>query len=277
VSTWLDETYRGLRFGAEIQATVFDQQSDYQRIQIVDTTTLGRALMLDGCWMTSELDERCYHELLVHPAMTTAGAIERVLIIGGGDGGSAREVLRYPQVTSLTLVEIDAMVVSACQQHLPRLGRWDDPRLTVHVADGVAYLAAAATGSCDVILIDGADPVGPAAGLFSAEFLTECARVLAPNGVLTCQAGSPLLQRDEHLSLLTHLRAAFPIAHPYYGTVPIYPGAMWSWAFASHDRNPLTVDAHRAAHACTTTWLYHPDFHRAAFQAVPNHLRTALA
>jgi spermidine synthase len=278
MSIWYDEIHRdSMRFGLKATQTLHSSRSDFQKIDIVDTEVFGRALLLDDLWMLSELDERAYHELLAHPALTTCPEPSRVLIIGGGDGGTAREVLRHPEVDEVTLVEIDPEVIAACKRHLPTLGAgaWDDPRLHVQCDDGAAFLAAAPPASYDVILIDGSDPVGPAAVLFSEEFLSSCASALSPGGVLALQAESPTLHRDVHLDTIARLRQTFEVVAPYYGVVSVYPGGAWSWIYASHGvRHDQPIEA-RVARLEDATEHYHRGTHHAAF-VPPNHIRRAL-
>ena len=284
MSDWMDEVYEGTsRFGLKIKRRIVDTRSEFQQITIVETAALGRALLLDGMYMTAEKEEATYHEMLVHPALVTAPHIRRVLVVGGGDGGAVREVLRHPEVQELDLVEVDAQVVTLCREHLPRIGTaWQDPRLTVHFGDGAQWVRDCAPEYYDVILVDGSDPVGPAKALFGTAFLKGCADALTPDGVFAAQAGSPLLQRDVHLDLLRTLRRFFHQARPYYGPVSIYPGGAWSWVWATNG----ATRADRPAGAALDRLLqlersepscqyYNRDIHQGAF-ALPNHIRRAL-
>ena len=244
---WYDEVFEDkLRLGLKLKRSLFTGQSDYQKVEIVETELLGKALLIDGLWMTSEGDEAPYHELIVHPALTTARELKRVLVIGGGDGGTVREVLLHPEVEHVDMVEIDAMVVEACQSHLPEIGRgvWDDPRLNVMIADGVTYVKEADVEPYDVIIVDGSDPVGPAVGLFNEDFYRGCARVLKEEGIFVTQSESPLLFREVHLGMVKLIRTVFGHAWPYYYPVLIYGSGHWSWTYASRSQNPQAlVDA----------------------------------
>ena len=277
MALWYDEVHQdSSRFGLKIESVIFTGQSKFQKVEIVETASHGRALLLDGLWMVAEADEKTYHEMLVHPALTTAPSVARVLIIGGGDGGSAREVLTHPGVEEGVMVEIDELVIDACKAHLPSIGTaWDSDRLQVLCQDGAQYVRDQPDGSFDVVLIDGADPVGPAAALFGPDFLEQCARILKPTGVFAAQAGSPTLQREEHLGLVRALREVFPVAKPYYGTVSIYPGAAWSWAYASHGTSPKTIVHERAQRIEKHTDIYNRDIHIGSF-AMPNDLKRLL-
>ena len=155
-SGWIDEHHNGVRYGLAGQV-LHEEQSPFQRITIIDSERYGKGLLLDGCWMTAERQERHYHEALVHPALCSAERIERVLVIGGGDGGTARECLRHGEVQHLDMVEIDGRVVELSQQHLPSLGggAWSDRRMHLSVGDGIAWAAAAAP--CLLYTSDAAD------------------------------------------------------------------------------------------------------------------------
>ena len=235
----------------------------------------GVTLLLDGAYMTSVGDEFHYHEMIVHPALTTAPSIRRVLIIGGGDGGTVREVLRYREVEQVTLCEIDGMVIEACKEHLPFGVPWNDPRLVIRVGDGVAYLRDFAGEPFDVILVDGADPVGPAEGLFQSPFYETCRARLAKEGVLAQQTEAPLLMRDDFVKIQRTLRAAFPVVQPYFGPVPIYPSGSWTWTYASNGITPANPREDRLAQIESGCRYYNRDIHHAAF-AQPNYVRAAL-
>lgn len=274
--TWYDEAYEGTsRIGLKATQTLFSERSEFQQVDIIDTEDFGRALLLDGAWMTSEFDEKTYHEPITHLPLAVAPNIRRVLIIGGGDGGTAREVLRYPDVEHVDMVEIDGTVVEACKKFLPMIGSaWDDPRLHVHIDDGVAWVKKEHDEPYDVILVDGADPVGPAEGLFNQAFFEGCFRALSDDGVLSTQAESPDMMRDVHLAMIDTLEAVFPHVHPYYGSVMLYPGAQWSWIFASKGVDPYAIVPGRVDHIERDAWLYNREVHRAML-AVPNHIRRA--
>ncbi len=274
---WIDEVYEERRFGA-LGQTVFASESPFQRIEVVETAALGRGLLLDGMWMTAERDEKVYHEMLTHPALTTAAQVRDVLVIGGGDGGTVREVLRHGEVRRCVMVEIDGAVVDACKRHLPTIGTaWDDPRLELHIEDGAAFVAQAGDASFDVILVDGADPVGPAAVLFSAPFFAQCRRVLRPGGVLCAQGGSPTVQAAEHVGAVQALRSHFSQVAPLYAPVGIYPGGAWSFVWAGDGSvDPRRPNAGRVAAVVDTCSWYNDDIHVGSF-AVPNSVCVALS
>lgn len=277
MANWYDEEYNGTsRIGLKVTRTLFSGQSPFQKVDVIETEAFGRALLLDDAWMTSEFDEKTYHEPIAHVPMTVAPVIERVLIIGGGDGGTAREVLRYPGVKHVDLVEIDGMVVEVSQKYLSAIGSaWEDPRLHVHIADGIAWVTQEQRELYDVIIVDGADPAGPAEGLFNRAFFEGCARCLTDKGVLTTQAESPDMMRDIHVAMIQTIGDVFPVVRPYYSPVMIYPGAQWSWIFASKGVQPEDMVEERVQAIEESAWLYNREIHRAML-AVPNYIRRAL-
>ena len=276
---WVDEIHEGVRYGLEATVQV-ERHSPFQRVTVIESARYGKGLLLDGCWMTAERQERHYHEPLVHPALCGAERIERVLVIGGGDGGTARECLRHDGVDHLDLVEIDGLVVDLCREHLPSLGAsaWSDPRFHLTVGDGIAWVAGAATASYDVVIVDGSDPAGPAEGLFNRAFFEHCRRLLRPGGVFATQSESPEAFRGVHLETVRLLRQVFGHADPLYGWVPMYPSGWWSWTFAATDgpryRHP---DPERAASVAPGCQIWSPRWQGGAFEAVPAGIERELA
>ena len=276
---WIDEEHRGVRYGLAGRVLV-EEQSDLQRITVIESERYGKGLLLDGCWMTAERQERHYHESLVHPALCSAAAIERVLVIGGGDGGTARECLRHPGVRHLDMVEIDGRVVELSREHLPTIGgsAWSDPRFQLTVGDGIAWAADAADASYDVVLVDGSDPAGPAEGLFNRTFFNHCRRILKPGGVFATQSESPEAFRDVHIAMVRLIREVFGHADPLYGWVPMYPSGWWSWTFAATDGPRYrTVLQERAAAVAAGCEIWSPVWQAGGFQAVPASIARELA
>ncbi|MBW1832050.1 MAG: polyamine aminopropyltransferase [Myxococcales bacterium] len=274
---WYDETFHDhTRLGLLSKETLFSAQSPYQKIEVIDTVGFGRVLIIDNVFMTSEYDEFLYHEMLTHPALTTAPSIERVLVIGGGDGGTVREVLRHPDVKECVMIEIDEMVVEASKQHLPGIGTaWDDPRLDVRFIDAIDYVKKSTDASYDVILLDGTDPVGPGAVLFDESFYADCKRMLNPDGVMALQSESPLLMMDMFVDIQHKLRALFSEVHPYLGPVPLYGAGTWSWTWCSNTGEPLRPIPERQASIVEGSKAYNEDLHQAVF-ALPNYVKRAL-
>ena len=275
---WVDEEHRQVRYGLTGEVLV-EKTSPFQRITLIRSERYGKALLLDGCWMTAERQERHYHEALVHPALCSAEAIERVLVIGGGDGGTARECLRHAGVRHLDMVEIDGDVVNLCRMHLPSLGgsAWSDPRLHLTVGDGIAWAASAPDSSYDVVLVDGSDPTGPAEGLFNRSFFEQCRRILKPGGVFGTQSESPEAFQDVHIAMVRLLREVFGHADPMYGWVPMYPSGWWSWTFAAKDGpRYLHTQNQRAAIVASACEIWSPRWQQGAFLAVPAFIDRAI-
>jgi spermidine synthase len=258
------QTYR-------VRRLLHDARSAYQRIRIIENADFGRMLILDDAVQTTERDDFIYHELLAHVPLCTHPAPRRVLIIGGGDGGLLREVLRHP-VAHATMVELDQDVVDATRRFIPSIpgDAYDDPRARLLIQDGIAF-ARETTEQFDVALVDSTDPQGPSLGLFSSEFYGQMARVVGASGVLAVQSGSPLYQQDVIRMVRRHMRPHFRCVRLYLGTVPTYPGALWTFTIGSQDRDPLTLTAAEIAqrlHGIPTRY-YTPALHARLFDLPP--------
>lgn len=261
---------------------LFVGQSDYQKVEVFDTHAYGRLLTLDGMVMTTENDEYVYHEMISHVAMQTHANPKRVLVIGGGDGGVARELLRYDHLEEVVMVEIDGMVIEASRQFLPEIAsEFDNPRLSLHVEDGIKYVKDTVDGSFDVVIVDSTDPVGPGEGLFTEEFYRGVHRILAEGGVMITQSESPRFNTGVFQEIFNCYRGIFGAdkVHCYLAHIPTYPTGMWSFSFSTKgDLHPLTqFDAAKAEVFTEQHNLryYNSDIHRAAF-ALPGFVKTLL-
>ena len=220
-----------LRFTGEV---FFDQKSPFQRVRILESYKYGKMLALDDMVMTTENDEFHYHEMISHPAMFMHPNPKNVLVIGGGDGGTIREVLRHPFVEKVTMVEIDGAVIEACKEHLPQIASsFNDPKLTLLVDDGIAFIKNAAPETYDIILVDGSDPVGPAEGLFSVSFYQNCYNALKSDGILVAQGESPKFNEKAFCELNFTLQDIFGKEETGVSLffVPTYPTGMWSFQY----------------------------------------------
>ncbi len=274
---WITETHRSItRLGFRVTHTLFSGQSPYQRVDIVETAGHGRMLLNDGMVMLSERDEAIYHEMIAHVPLFVHPAPRTVLIIGGGDGGTAREVLRHAGIRRVVLVEIDAMVVAACREHLPSVSAaLSDPRLELRMADGVAYMRDT-DELYDVILVDSTDPVGPAAPLFDGEFYRNAARRLTAGGILISQAESPFYDGDIQSAMLAAQRPFFERLHLYQFSNLTYPGGLWSFGFAAKGLCPIAdFQPDRPSASGLKMEYYTPAVHHAAF-ALPAFLEKRL-
>ena len=194
---WFTEEHtKNVRFGVKVDRAIYSAQSEFQRIDIFESPEFGRFLTLDGYIMLTEKDEFIYHEMLVHVPLCAHGSARRVLVIGGGDGGAVRELMRYPSVERVDLVEIDSMVIEAAEKYLPQTASaLRDKRVTIHIADGLKFVRQK-TDEYDVILVDSTDPFGPGEGLFTREFYGNCKRALKADGILANQHESPFYAAD---------------------------------------------------------------------------------
>ncbi len=189
---------------------IFQERSPYQLVEIFDTFKYGKMLTVDKMVMCSEKDETAYHEMIIHVPMLANPQVKNVLVIGGGDGGSVREILRHTQVENVTMVEIDEVVVRASREFLPSLSSsLDDPKLNLVIGDGIEYLKNAESESFDFIVVDSSDPVGPSVGLFSADFYKDVCRCLTPHGMMAAQSESPRFNQNAFVDLSHCLQDIF--------------------------------------------------------------------
>ncbi|MGF1639711.1 MAG: polyamine aminopropyltransferase [Rhodospirillales bacterium] len=257
----------------QVSRIVHRERTAFQDLLIFETPAFGRVLVLDEIVQTTERDEFVYHEMLAHVPLFAHGRARRVLIIGGGDGGVLREVLRHP-VDRVTMVEIDGRVIDLCREHMPGLsaGAFDDPRAEVLVDDGIRFVAETTDGF-DVIIVDSSDPVGPNEVLFTDAFYADCRRRLTAGGVVIAQSGVPFFQKDEVVGSYARLKPHFADVAFYVIAVPTYAGGLMSLGWATDDaamrRLPESAIAERYAVAGLQTRYYSPAVHKAAFALPP--------
>ncbi|RMD47201.1 MAG: polyamine aminopropyltransferase [Aquificota bacterium] len=208
-------------------------KSKYQEILVLDTPEFGKMLILDGLVQTTERDEFIYHEMLVHPAMIAHPNPERVLVIGGGDGGSIREVLKYPSVQEAHLCEIDEEVIITAEKYFPTISnKLRDPKVKIFIEDGNAFLDER-KDYYDVIIMDSSDPVGASEVLFSEEFYKKVKKSLRKDGIMVAQTESPFLQENYFKRAISEIRKVFRYHGVYLAYIPTYPSGMWSFTIAS--------------------------------------------
>ena len=265
---WVCETHQdSVALSFRVENTLFSDQSPYQQVDVVQTRAHGAMLLNDGIIMVSERDEFVYHEMIAHVPLFVHPAPRRVLIIGGGDGGTAREVLRHQTVEQVVMVEIDKMVVDACKAHIPSVAAaLDDKRLELEIDDGVKYVQQAENRAFDVVLIDSTDPIGPAQPLFDAAFYENVAARLTENGIMISQSESPFYDTPIQKTMFANQRAYFDRLHMYTFANLTYPGGLWSFGFASKGLCPLgDLDPKRVSHSGFDTRYYNPQLHWGAF------------
>ena len=274
MQTWIDEYHKGSRFGLNGKV-LLKKNSKYQEILILENDFYGKALMLDGCWMTSLRDEKYYHECLVHPALSSIDQKSHILIIGGGDGGTARECLKYSQVTKIDLVEIDEEVIKVSKTFLQEIGgrAWSDKRLAIHIDDGVKWVEKTKDNFYDVIFIDCSDPSEFSNLLFTDSFYKECKRILTKKGILATQSESPESFKNIHIHILKSLNKIFKLSETMYSFVPIYPSGIWSWTFASDEELNLSkVNYKEVMEIESNCDVWNLNFQNAAFKMMPNKI-----
>jgi spermidine synthase len=254
-----------------VKKVLFRGRSRFQTIEIILNRDYGRVLLLDGLVQTTERDEFYYHEMLVHPAMSSHPKPEHVLIIGGGDGGALREVLKH-RMKKAWMVEIDGQVIEACREHFPWLRpAFRDKRAELVVADGNVFIDKTAQ-KFDVIIVDSSDPVGPSTVLHEEAFYRKLKSRLKPGGIIAAQAGSLMLHQESHARKSVFLKKIFRHSKLYLGPVPTYPVGMWCYNFLSDKINPKSVRKLRLPKGLK---YINGDVFRAAF-ALPNFLREKL-
>ncbi|HKK45884.1 MAG TPA: polyamine aminopropyltransferase [Balneolaceae bacterium] len=270
----------GLTVG--VNKVLFSEETPYQKVEVYETDTWGNLMTIDGMVMLSEKDEFVYHEMLTHVGMFTHPNPERVLIIGGGDGGTAREVMRHPSVKKVDMVEIDEAVVRASKEFLPEVGDWENPKLNVLFEDGIRFVKDI-DNPYDVIIIDGSDPVGPAEGLFENDFMQACYDGLSEDGVLTAQTESPWVP-EYHPSIkqvFTALDDIYEKSAMYLAYIPLYPAGMWSFSFASKGVDPQSDETFRRIENGVNSFdtgmkYYNAPIHLGCF-ALPNFVKDIIS
>lgn len=278
-SEWFTEYFEVTAFSVHYTQKLYEVTSAFQKIEVYETARLGRVLILDACFMVTEADTFIYHEMLVHPAMNTAPTARRVLVIGGGDGGTVTEVMKYPHVESCILCEIDPMVIETCRKFFPNLSSGlNDPRVTIVNGDGAEFVKKFHQ-QFDVVFVDSTDPVGPGETLFRPSFYESVKNSLSPNGVAVFQTESPLFMKDVFTQAVKNLRHVFghDRAHPYFATIPSYPGALWSFTYCCANEQPNALNAiDISPYLDGKLAYYNKAIHKAAF-ALPEFVAAMLA
>ena len=280
-NTWFTERNGNMAFSLRYKDNIlYNKRSQFQKVQMYDTFEYGRMLVLDNKIMTTEKDEFVYHEMMTHVPMLVHPNPKRVLIIGGGDGGTAREVLKHSAVEELVVVEIDGDVVNVSKRFLPGLAdSFNDSRVNLKIEDGIAYIKECADACFDVVMIDSTDPEGPAAGLFGYEFYANVYRVLDEDGIMVVQGESPFFNSQTFCQVRWCHQDIFgkDNVHTYLVSIPTYPSGLWSFGFASKGLRPADLDKKRAEAFCAENVLkyYNPEIHHSAF-VLPNMVRSLL-
>lgn len=272
---WItEELHDGVRSSYRADKILFEANDGLQHLVIYENAQFGRMMSLDGIIQVTERDEFVYHEMMSHVPILAHGAAKRVGIIGGGDGGVLREVLRHKTVEAVTMVEIDRAVVDMCVEHMPMIsnGAFDDPRTNLVITDGAAFVEETRE-RFDVLIVDSTDPVGPGEVLFRESFYAAAKECLIPGGVLVTQNGVPFVQGGELRSTMTKFKKLFADPSCYLSTIPTYVMGSMAHGWGSDDASlravPLEVLEERFAPLAGKTRYYTPEVHKGAFALPP--------
>lgn len=266
---WFSEPHTpNVKLSIRVERQLYSGESDFQRIDVFESSEFGRFLVLDGYIMLTEKDEFIYHEMMVHVPMSVHPHVKQVLVIGAGDGGVVRELTKYPEIERIDLVEIDEQVIQVCREFLPGIScKLDEERVHIYYEDGLRFVRAR-EDAYDLIIVDSTDPFGPGEGLFTREFYGNCYKALKEDGVMVNQHESPFYEADATACMRAHKRIVetFPVSKVYQAHIPTYPSGHWLFGFASKKYHPLRdLDKDRFLDRELDTRYYTPRLHEGAF------------
>lgn len=266
---WFSENHTAdVRLSLRVEKQIYSKQSDYQRIDVFESREFGRVLTLDGNIMLTERDEFIYDEMMTHVPMAVHTGIQKILVIGVGDGGVIKELTRYDRVKQIDLVEMDPMVVEVCRQYLPNNAcRLDDTRVHIYYENPLKFIRWCKE-EYDLIIVDSTDPFGPSEGLFTKEFYGNCYKALRSDGIMVNQQGSPFYEEDATAMQRSHKRivSSFPISRVYQAHIPTYAAGYWLFGFASKKYHPIDdFDANAWKKLNLHTRYYTPKLHIGSF------------
>jgi spermidine synthase len=262
---WLVEEHTpGYSVNWKVRQTLYTEKTPYQELAVVETEDFGKALILDGIVQVTLADEFIYHEMIAHVPLFTHPDPQKILIIGGGDGATVREVLKHSPA-QVDLVEIDKQVIEACRRYLPEVGgSFEDSRVQIIIDDGLKYVKQTQQ-KYDVVLIDSSDPIGPATGLFGREFYQDVYQVLKDDGIMVAQTESPIFNKELLAGVSKNLQELFPIARVYLTCIPSYIAGFWTFSMASKHYDPLQPARPKGIGNDMNFQYYSPEVHQAAF------------
>ncbi len=275
---YMEQHTPNVKFSVKVDKQLYSGMSDFQRIDVFESAEFGRILTLDGFLMLTEKDEFIYHEMIVHVPMCVHPDPKKVLVIGGGDGGAVRELLRYPGIEAIDLVEIDEAVVEVSKKYLPGVASgFSDSRVRCHYQDGLKFIRRV-EDEYDIIIVDSTDPFGPGEGLFTKEFYGNCFKALHADGIMVNQHESPYYKDDAYAMQRAHKRIvqSFPYSRVYQAHIPTYPSGHWLFGFASKKYHPVRdADWDRWKKLGIKTRYYNTNLHAGAF-ALPTYVEELL-
>ncbi|WP_104372352.1 polyamine aminopropyltransferase [Desulfocucumis palustris] len=265
---WVSEMQTAdMRISCRVIKSLHSEMTPFQKLMVVDTHQFGRMLLLDNIIQTTVADEFVYHEMISHVGLNTLPNPRKVLVVGGGDGGSIREIIKHKSVEKAVLVEIDGKVIEAAKKYLPEIScALDDPRVEVLVDDGIKHVKEN-KNTYDMIIVDSTDPIGPAEGLFGAAFYQDVHDALTEDGIFVAQTESPFFNRELIPRIYNDVASIFPLARLFLANVPTYPGGLWTFTMGSKKHDPVKVDISKLPDL--NTRFYSPEIHRTCFVLPP--------
>ncbi len=262
--------------GYKVTEVLHSEQSKFQKIDVVQTDTVGRLLLLDGKTMVSQADEFVYHEVMAHIPYMVSRKVDNVLIIGGGDGGVVREFVKHKDIKRIDLVEIDQRVIDVSKEFFPECtSGLDDKRVNIHATDGIEFIKNK-TNEYDIIIIDSTDPEDFATGLFTDEFYGHVHNALTEEGIMMNQTENPFLDQYNIKSIYDNMRKAYPIVQSFSAPMLIYPGVFWTFGFSSKKYKPTDINPDKKMEMNTlqrSLQWYNMDWHQGCFQISNFHKR----
>ncbi|MBD3313605.1 polyamine aminopropyltransferase [Candidatus Woesearchaeota archaeon] len=268
--TWFiekNELVKGYSIALTKDNVLFHEKSEFQDIEVFENRLFGRVMLLDDMIMVTDLDEFVYHDMITHTPMCVKPDAKKILVIGAGDGGVVRELVKYPGIEHIDMVEIDKMVCDAAREFFPTISReLDNDRVHLKFQDGVKFAKDAPDSEYDIIIIDSTDPVSVGEGLFTKEFYSDCYRILRDEGILINQSEAPFVLPDVVKGIHRKLSSIFPVFRHYMGIIPTYPSSLWLFGFASKKLDPVKdMKPDEWNQLGLKTRYYSTDLHKASF------------
>lgn len=275
---YTEEHTKNVRFSIKVDKQLVSAKSEFQRIDIFESKEFGRFLTLDGYMMLTEKDEFIYHEMITHIPMAVKPEAKKILVIGAGDGGTVRELVKYENIERIDMVEIDKMVVDLCREYLHKTScKLDDKRVNIYYEDGLKFVRSK-KNEYDIIIVDSTDPFGPGEDLFTREFYGNCYNALKDDGIFVNQHESPYYENDAIATKRAHkqLKAVYPVSTVYQLHIPTYPSGHWLFGFASKGLDPIKdIKEKEWNELGIKTKYYNTDLHKGSF-ALPTYVRELL-
>jgi len=272
---WIEDQYgisKGRALRLKVTKSIEKIESKFQRIEVLESKAFGKVLLIDGIIMLTEADEFCYHEMIAHVPLCVHPQVKKVLVIGGGDGGTVREILKHNKVKEIEVCEIDSRVIELSKKHFPGLANsFEDPRVKIYFQDGSKFIQTR-KNEYDIIIVDSSDPIGPAEVLFKREFYQAMYQALTAEGIVVTQAESFFYNEEVIRSLFSFIKEMYPIAEYYYTMVPTYPSGIIGFTFCSKKYHPLSDFNPERVLKLSNLKYYNSDIHRASF-ILPNFAR----